>query len=105
MMRVISSGASKRTGGAPVAAAAGDVELGLQVLVAPREQATLLELHDVVPGPDLAAMGVPRQLQIDPGERRPPDLARLMREQHERARPIAAGQRARDVLAVPGSAG
>src|SRR6185503_17024097 len=88
----------------PVAAAARHVELRAVELVAPGEQAALLDPHDVVPRPDLAAVGVPRELQIDAVQRCAPGLARLMREQHERARPIAAGERARQVLAVPGIA-
>ena len=55
-----------------------------------------------MPRPDLAAVRVARELEIDAVLRGASDLARLMREQHERARRIAAGERGGEVLAVAG---
>src|ERR1700733_10871866 len=61
----------------PVAAAARHVEHGVADVVAALEQATLLQLDDVVPRPDLAAVGVPGQLEVDAVQDRVVDLARL----------------------------
>src|SRR5262249_30238018 len=88
----------------PVTAAARHVELRAAMLVAPGEQAALLDLDDVVPRPDLAAVGVARQLEIDAVVSSAPDLAWLVREQHERAARIAVRRRARQILAVAGPA-
>src|SRR5207249_9725512 len=87
---------------APVAAAARHVELGAAMLVAAGEQAALLDLDDVVPRPDLSAVGVARGLELDAAVRGAPALTRLVREQHERAARIAAGERARPGPAMPG---
>src|SRR3954453_9053402 len=47
----------------PVAAAARDVQLRALVVVAAGQEAALLELDDVVPRPDLAAVRVARELE------------------------------------------
>ena len=57
--------------------------------VVPGEQAALLDLDEVVPRPDLAAVRVPRELEVDAVLRRAPHLARLVREQHERVVGVA----------------
>src|SRR5437870_2298439 len=88
----------------PIPTAAGHVELGAAVLVAPSEQAALLDLDDVVPRPDLPAVRVPRQLQVDAVICGTADLTRLVCEQHERAARISAAHRARQILAVTGPA-
>src|SRR5664279_4626253 len=89
-------------GRTPIAAAARDVQLRAIVLVPAGEQAALLELHDVVPRPDLAAVGVSGQLQIDAVLRRFLYLSRLVREQDQRAARVAAGGCRAEILAVAG---
>ena len=59
------------------------------MLVAAGEQAALLDRDQVVPRPDLAAVGVARQLEVDAVRGGIVDLAPRVGEQDDRARGIA----------------
>src|SRR5688572_12035362 len=60
----------------------------------------LLQPHQVVERPDLPAVGVPRNLQADPGPFRFDHGTRLVREQHHLARLVPPRQRTFEIGAV-----
>ena len=83
-----------------MAGAAAHVQLRVAERVAPGEQAALLERDQVVPRPDLAAVRVAGQLHVDAVPGRGADLARLVGEEDQRTRGVAAGERGGEVGAV-----
>src|SRR5439155_12719882 len=85
----------------PVAGPARDIQMRLAVLHQPGD-VRLLQLDQVVPGPDLSAVGVSGELHVDAEARGFVDRLGLVREQHARARFVAAGERLLQIGAVPG---
>src|SRR5690606_14599414 len=83
----------------PEARAAADEEPRASALVLARD-VLADQPHDVAERPELPAVRVSGDLQVDVVLRRAPERARVVREQHDRARRIASGERLRDVLAV-----
>src|SRR5687767_2169063 len=73
---------------------------GAADLVTAGDQAALLDADQVMPRPDLTAVGVPGQLEVDAVARGRVDLTRLVGEQHARDAGLAAAERALVVGAV-----
>src|SRR5689334_19093139 len=65
----------------------------------------LIRTHQQVERPDLTAVGVPRDLQVNPGPYSLTDLLRLVRQQQYGQGRVGPGERGVHVGAVAGPAG
>ena len=65
----------------------------------------LIKSDKEIERPDLAAVGVPGDLQIHPGAHRLRDLLGLMREKQHRQRRVGIGKGGLEIRAVPFDAG